>query len=154
MNKLPEEIEKKPFEKLKFRDERLKTYAQTFYDFFSQRWDKKGFYFSVKIYWHKNVVGMNFEVSEEEPKEKISFEKIEGKNFLEEIKTKIKVGEFHEQEDIKGFNENSFYIVKPNQYENWHKALAELDLNEFYDSILKAGKRHLSSCRRQQNDRR
>jgi len=43
------------------------------------------------------------------------------------------------QKDIKGFNEENFFIVKPNEYKCWHRAVAHLDLTEFLDSMLKAG---------------
>ena len=39
------------------------------------------------------------------------------------------------QKDIKGFEENFFYVAKPNQYKSWHPALAYLDLGEFIDAL-------------------
>lgn len=47
------------------------------------------------------------------------------------------------QKDIRGFEENGFYIVKPNERRLWHKAIAYLDLNEFTDAILTAGKKEI-----------
>lgn len=47
------------------------------------------------------------------------------------------------QKDIRGFEENGFYIVKPNEQRLWHKAIAYLDLNEFVDAILTAGKKEV-----------
>ena len=44
------------------------------------------------------------------------------------------------QKDIKGFEKEGFYVVKPNEIKNWHKAIAYLDFYEFKDAILKAGK--------------
>ena len=41
------------------------------------------------------------------------------------------------QKDIKGFEEDYFYIAKPNQYKSWHSALAHLDLSEFINELYK-----------------
>jgi hypothetical protein len=41
------------------------------------------------------------------------------------------------QKDIKGFEEDFFYIAKPNQYKSWHPALAHLDLFEFINQLHK-----------------
>ncbi len=43
---------------------------------------------------------------------------------------------FHQIKDVVHFTENSFYIIKPNYYKNWHPAIAELDLAEVLDQIL------------------
>ncbi|MNE72851.1 hypothetical protein D3C80_1688270 [compost metagenome] len=42
------------------------------------------------------------------------------------------------RQDIRGFNKTSFYVIKPNEVKNWHKAVAFLDLNEFVGAIAKA----------------
>lgn len=51
------------------------------------------------------------------------------------------------QKDIRGFEKDGFYIVKPNEQRLWHKAIAHLDLNEFTDAILTAGKKHTFNVR-------
>ena len=42
------------------------------------------------------------------------------------------------QKDIKGFEENSFYIIKPNEYKCWHKAMAWYDVAEIKEAIESA----------------
>jgi hypothetical protein len=42
------------------------------------------------------------------------------------------------QKDIKGFESNSFYIIKPNEYKCWHRAMAWYDVAEFKEAIQKA----------------
>ncbi len=42
------------------------------------------------------------------------------------------------QKDIKGFEENSFYIIKPNEYKCWHRAMAWYDVAEIREAILGA----------------
>ncbi|NQY34421.1 MAG: N-6 DNA methylase [Alteromonadaceae bacterium] len=49
------------------------------------------------------------------------------------------------QKDIRGFEENGFYIIKPNEKRLWHKAIAHLDINEFMDAILIAGNKGRSN---------
>ena len=41
------------------------------------------------------------------------------------------------QKDIRGFEKNGFYIIKPNEKKLWHKAIAYLDVDEFMDAILR-----------------
>ena len=44
------------------------------------------------------------------------------------------------QKDVRGFEKDYFYIFKPNEKRLWHKAIGYLDVNEFADVILKAGR--------------
>ncbi len=43
---------------------------------------------------------------------------------------------FHQIRDVIHFTENSFYIIKPNNYKHWHPAIAEMDLTDVLDQIL------------------
>lgn len=42
------------------------------------------------------------------------------------------------QKDIKGFEQNSFYIIKPNEFKCWHPAVAWYDVAEIKSTIEKA----------------
>jgi hypothetical protein len=53
------------------------------------------------------------------------------------------------QKDIKGFEKNSFYIIKPNEYKCWHRAMAWYDVAEFKEAIEVA---ELNSTKDQVND--
>ena len=44
------------------------------------------------------------------------------------------------KKDIRGFEKEYYYVVKPNEKRLWHKALGYLDVNEFADARLKAGR--------------
>ena len=44
------------------------------------------------------------------------------------------------QKDIRGFEKDYFYIFKPNERRLWHKAIGYIDVQEFSDAILKAGR--------------
>jgi type I restriction-modification system DNA methylase subunit len=43
---------------------------------------------------------------------------------------------FFESKDVIQFKDDSFYIIKPNYYKNWHPAIAQLDLTDVVDQIL------------------
>lgn len=43
---------------------------------------------------------------------------------------------FHQIKDVMHFSENSFYIIKPNNYKYWHPAIAEMDLADIFNQIL------------------
>ncbi len=43
---------------------------------------------------------------------------------------------FYQIRDIGYFEENSFFIIKMNEYKNWHPAIAQVDLAEVIDRIL------------------
>ena len=38
--------------------------------------------------------------------------------------------------DIVYFGENSFFVIKTNEYKNWHPAIAQIDLADIIDRIL------------------
>ena len=42
------------------------------------------------------------------------------------------------QKEIKGFEQNSFYIIKPNEYKCWHRAMAWYDVAEIKEAIEQA----------------
>lgn len=43
------------------------------------------------------------------------------------------------QKDVRGFERDGFYIIKPNEKKLWHKAIAYLDTEEFADAMLRNG---------------
>ena len=45
------------------------------------------------------------------------------------------------QKDIRGIEKERFYLIKPNEKRLWHKAIAYMDVEEFMDAILNAGRR-------------
>ena len=61
-------------------------------------------------------------------------------SFLAKIGSERVTDKLFVQKDIRGFEKEYFYIVKPNEKRLWHKALGYLDVNEFADAILKAGR--------------
>ncbi|MDR0698071.1 MAG: hypothetical protein LBG28_02455, partial [Tannerella sp.] len=102
--------------------------------------------FIVRV-WHTNqILGMFFEVVSIDLQEEngIIWENATDRQILsllirlssEKITDRLFV-----QKDIRGFEKERFYIFKPNEKRLWHKAIAYLDVEEFMDAILKAGRR-------------
>ena len=85
---------------------------------------------------------MFFRVTRANGKKPISWEKISDDNLLLKLSSlgcqKITESLFI-QKDIRGFEKDGFYIVKPNEKKLWHKAIAYLDAEEFADAMLRAG---------------
>ncbi len=125
----------------KATEKQLKNYAQIFLDHFGSCWDGNLDFFEIDIYFNNYIAGMNFKVVSKKRKELIEFKKLEDRENLFELmklgKEKI-TNNFYQQRDIKGFNKTSFYIVKPNQYKNWHQAVAQTDLHEFVEMMMNA----------------
>ncbi len=125
----------------KTTENQLRKYAEIFIEHFGRRWNSNSTFFEIDIYQNEYVVGMNFKVVEKEPSNIINFFKNKNTGELFNL---IKIGEekitdiFFKQRDIRGFNEASFYIVKPNQFKNWHPAIAYGDLSEFVEAMLQA----------------
>jgi N-6 DNA Methylase len=140
------QINKNKIPSTKATIQQLKSFAKIFIDHFGNRWKGNPNYFSVDIYYNEYVAGMNFNLTKMEPKKVIKFHKNKKTDILFKL---MEIGEekianvFYKQRDIRGFNNSSFYLVKTNQYKNWHPAIAYGDLAEFIDAMLDTGRKHL-----------
>ncbi len=124
----------------------LKRYAQVFWDHFSKIYDTEGEYFQIEIFVFDYFVAMKFNIVAEKPSEtdqiifskKIEENKI--RDFFIELASNISIAEIAEdifiQRNLKGFETDFFYIIKPNQRKSWHRAKAHEDLAEFIDALL------------------
>ena len=122
--------------------ENLENYCDIFFNHFGERFENIGKEFLSDVYINKNFVAINFKVLEEKRDKKILYH---FNSKLSEAITKIGgLGiqnvstNLFTQQDIRGFNKNSFYVIKPNIKKNWHKAIAHIDLSEFIESITKS----------------
>lgn len=131
---------------IKNDDKQLIDYAQVYIDRFAKSFNRNGKRFIVDIHYTKQMIGMFFRVIDE-------------KDFIEEIPspktddtllalaTKLSSQRITDllfvQKDIRGFEKDFFYVIKPNERRLWHKAIAHLDVNEFDDAMLKAGRTQL-----------
>lgn len=136
------------FHSLKFEDELLTNYAQLFLNRFQSNLSNDKRKFIVEIWHTQQIVGMLFKViSAKEFKDEIVWKnKQDDVSGILPFLIKISSGKITDrlfvQKDIRGFEneEGYFYIFKPNEKRLWHKAIGYLDVQEFSDAILKAGR--------------
>ena len=135
--------ERKLFSPIPFRDNLLKDYIKIFLSRFETSFRKK--HLKAEIWHTNNIIGIFFNVVSHNSSDQQIIEWQEKKN--EKLLNKIvslgteKVTEdLFIQKDIRGFEKKSFYIIKPNEKKLWHKTIGYLDVDEFMDAILKAGK--------------
>lgn len=122
--------------------EQLRNYAKTFTDYFSMILTQSKKYISANLY--KNINGHYCAVE-------IVFQENETDSFITEydgsqndqisFTSRLMLNKinnlFYGLQDVINFSENSFYILKTNEYKNWHLAMAKLDLADVLDSIIR-----------------
>lgn len=138
------EYEKELFQPLKIEDPFLTNYAEVFLNRFRNSFEKNDKKFTLQILRSNYIIGMFFRVTNKSNNKKpISWEKTSDDNLLIKLSSlgyqKITESLFI-QKDIRGFEKDGFYIVKPNEKKLWHKAIAYLDVEEFVNAILLAGR--------------
>lgn len=131
------------FKALNAKDTMLKEYAQVYIDRFANSFNRNGKRFMVEILYSSQVIGMYFKVIDESMFiDDIVFTS-DNKNLLPIIivlsSNKLTDALFV-QKDVRGFEKEYFYIFKPNEKRLWHRAVAHLDVNEFDDAMLRAGR--------------
>jgi len=135
--------EEKLFSSIKFKDPILTNYAKVFFNRFQNAFDKNNKKFTLEIVHNDYIIGMFFRVTDTPNiKEKILWKRQTNKGLMSKL---LSIGrrEITEslfiQKDIRGFERNGFYIIKPNEKKLWHEAIAYLDEEEFADAILRTG---------------
>jgi len=122
------------------KTDEMKCYASYFEQYFKNIFNKSGKY--IKIVLYPNVKGIYsiFEliISDQKTDEVIEVEdNIEGNR---ELLTRFMISKhtdmFYQIKDVINFEENSFYIIKTNEFKNWHPAMAKIDLTEVIDDML------------------
>lgn len=122
----------------------LSEYANVFLKHFGSRFDDNRNEFVIDLY--PNLDGFycaaHFRIIQRDKsgREKIEFN-TELKEFFRGLKelSSIRVTEeLFLQKDIKGFESDSFYVIKSNGYKNWHPSIAHLDIAEFMSAMIKA----------------
>lgn len=136
----------KLFSPIKFGDKYLEQYAALFLSRFKRKTDSGNLKFIVEIWHTSQLIGMFFKtIPHSEFTDNIVWnnkmtDNSEILSFLAKIGSERVTDKLFVQKDIRGFEKEYFYIVKPNEKRLWHKALGYLDVNEFADAILKAGR--------------
>jgi hypothetical protein len=136
------------------REQVLKNYADVYIQEFEKIYDDE--FIQVEIYPLNHFIALNFVFLDKKPKEKIIYpNKKDEKEVLKRLANNLSISQITNandssmnlfiQKDIKGFEKNSFYIIKPNEYKCWHRAMAWYDVAEFREAIQKAELEHLNT---------
>jgi len=127
----------------------LENYADVFIEQFKDLY--KDEYLQIEIYTLDYFIAMNFVFKKEKPRQKVVFNQTETteKGIFKALSNNLTIAKVSEkifvQKDIKGFEENSFYIIKPNEYKCWHRAMAWYDVAEIKKDIEEAEIEHLNT---------
>lgn len=134
----------------------LKNYAAVYIQEFEKIYDDE--FFKVEVYDLEHFITMHFILLETKPKEQFEiikeinndkklFEKLSTLSISKIANNNNNDNEFNLfiQKDIKGFEQNSFYIIKPSEYKCWHRAMAWYDVGEFREAIQKAELEHFNN---------
>ena len=132
---------KRLFNACSFKDEYLENYATLFIDRFKSNLDDDEKKFIVEI-WHSNqIIGMFFKMVPVSKYEKDIVWIGKSNDVIMKSVAGLSSGKITEslfvQKDVRGFEEEYFYVFKPNEKRLWHKAIGYLDVNEFMDALLK-----------------
>ena len=123
----------------------LERYADVFIKEFEKIYVNE--FIQVEIYPLSHFIAMNFVFSDKKPINKIEFpkNKKDEKEVLQSLANNLSISQITDaknsernlfiQKDIKGFEKNSFYIIKPNEFKCWHRAMAWYDVAEFKETI-------------------
>jgi hypothetical protein len=120
----------------------LSAYAQIFTEHYNHIFNSDKHYFEVEVWHSAYMIGIYFKIIPEpsEAENQIIWKKDENTDKLLKKFAAISISNQSQnlfiQKDIKGFEENAFYVLKPNEYKCWHRAMAYLDLSEFMKAIM------------------
>ncbi|MEZ0487871.1 DNA methyltransferase [Fibrella aquatica] len=134
----------------------LDKYIKIFIDQFSNIYEDEDL--RIDVYPLNYFIAMNFSFSNDTAsRDKVIFHvtDTDEKEVLRRLAEKLSISQIvstndpsknlYIQKDIKGFEENSFYIIKPNEYKCWHSAIAWHDVAEIRDAIEQAEINHLTT---------
>ncbi len=120
----------------------LKEYSECFLKHFSTIFKNGNHHMAATLY---PAVGINYAVFELRIVEGRGESEVAVINSTDDEKslfTKFAVyahnDKFYQIRDIIHFGTDSFFIIKPNIYKNWHPAMAELDLADVVEDIMSA----------------
>lgn len=126
-------------------EEEIKKYAGIFYKHFSSIYDSPGEYFQVEYFNLDYFIAMKFKIVPGKPvkgEEIIKSQETDYRNVFQAMAQKTSLykitNDLYINKVINGFEEDFFYIIKPNELKSWHRAAAHMDLSEFIHTINKA----------------
>jgi hypothetical protein len=133
------------FSPIKLDRKNIPNYINLFLERFNPIYKKNNQKLVVEVKHTNQIIGLFFKLVSLESK-KTSIKLTHENNtaileFLSSIGVERITDRLFIQKDIRGFEENGFYIIKPNEKKLWHKAIGHLDVDEFMDAILRAGRK-------------
>lgn len=121
----------------------LDEYSKIFFDRFNYIYEKSNQKLVVEIKHTDQIIGLFFKLiplnTAVNAIQTSVLKNTEILNLLSSLGVEKITDKLFIQKDIRGFEKNGFYIIKPNEQRLWHKAIAHFDVNEFMDAILIAG---------------
>jgi len=127
------------------RREELKQYADIFFDYFSTVYNENGEHFQIEIFNLSHFTAMKFNIvrSPVEVDHQVVFsDNLDEMRLFEILSSDLSIYELTSdifiQKNVRGYEEDFFYILKPNEYKCWHKAIAHQDLALFKSEMMQA----------------
>ena len=115
-------------------------YGRYFYDRLTEIFSSASDHVTILAYPRATKYYSAFEViiQAEEPKEWLQIVDSQDNRFAMQAGfSSRRINDlFYSLKDVLYFEENSFFILKPNFYKNWHPAIARIDLIDVVDQIL------------------
>ena len=132
----------------------LEKYVDVYIQEFEKIYDDE--FIQVEIYPLNHFIALNFVFLDKKPNQKIIYpDKKDEKVVLKRLANNLSISQITNannskmnlfiQKDIKGFEKNSFYIIKPNEFKCWHRAMAWYDVAEFRESIEESELNNINS---------
>lgn len=122
----------------------LSSYIELFLNSFNEIYKRIDQKLVVEIKYTRQLIGLFFKLAPINSDINNIFQSVQKNTTILELLSVLGVEKITDklfiQKDVRGFESDGFYIVKPNEKRLWHKAIAHLDVNEFKDAILTAGK--------------
>lgn len=146
------ENKESPFRTLSSKDNDIENYINVFFQKNKSFLEWKGIFMSADVFFDKkNYIIINFKFEESKNQNEINYPKDDEKQnkfmFLSKLFSLPEniSNNLFMQKDLKGIEKTSFYIIKPNEFKNWHPAVAYLDYYEFEDAFIRGGKNNSNS---------
>ena len=122
----------------------ISSYIELFLNSFNEIYKRIDQQLVVEIKYTRQLIGLFFKLAPSNSDINNKSQSIQENTTILELLSVLGVEKITDklfiQKDVRGFENDGFYIVKPNEKRLWHKAIAHLDVNEFRDAILIAGK--------------
>lgn len=118
----------------------INAYVNILLDSMSFAIKKSNKFVVAKVYKTEWFVCVNFSITDIKPTKPIDYDNDSSKEFIIKklglYSLKKQTEDILFQRDIKGFQDDSYFILKPAEYKNWHTVLARIDSDEFMQEIL------------------